>query len=94
MAGLDQLFTTQQKTLPVTDLSSAAAVTPLVEPHVELSSAPHFPVLASAQLSTELSSPDPTTADDSTCDLAAVSIESQPNEVFLDADPSFTPSHL
>ena len=68
-------------------------MTSLVEPDVEPSSAPLFPVLASAQLSTELSSTVPSAADTSACDLAAVSIESQ-REVLFDADPSFTPSHL
>ena len=93
MASLNQLFTPQQKTLHATSSSSSAAVTSLVEPDVEPSSAPLFPVLASAQLSTELSSTVPSAADTSACDLAAVSIESQ-REVLFDADPSFTPSHL
>merc|ERR1719430_2545976 len=93
-ASLENLFVPQQQALCVTSPSSASDVTSLVETHVQLSSASHslVPVLASAQLSTELSSLDPTTAHDSTRDSAAVSIESQ-SEVFFDADPSFTPSH-
>ena len=93
-ASLENLFVPQQQALCVTSPSSASDVTSLVEPHVQLSSASHslVPVLASAQLSTELSSLDPTTAHDTTRDSAAVSIESQ-SEVFFDADPNFTPSH-
>jgi len=89
MASLNQLFTLQQKTLRVTSSSSSAPVTSLVEPDVEPSSTPLFPVLASAQLSTCLSPTVPSADDNSACDLATVSIE-----MWSDADPSCTPSHL
>ena len=92
-ASLNPLVTPPNKTLPVTSLSSAAAATSLAEPIVQLSSAPYLPVSTSAQLSTELSSPAPATADDSTCDLAAVSIESE-QEGVLDAYPNITHSHI
>ena len=92
-ASLLPLVTPPNKTLPVTSLSSAAAETSLAEPLVQLSSAPYLPVFTSDHLSTELSSPAPATADDLTCDLAAVSIEPK-QEVDLDAYPNFTHSHL
>merc|ERR1719209_1534964 len=71
-ASLENLFVPQQQTLCVTSPSSASDVTSLVQPHIQLSSASHspVPVLASAQLSTQHSSLDPTTADDSTRDSA------------------------
>merc|ERR1719209_107636 len=89
IASLNQPFTLQQQTLRVTSSSSSAPVTSLVEPDVEPSSTPLFPVLASAQLSTCLSPTVPSAADNSAGDLATVSIE-----MWSDADPSFTPSHL